>query len=161
MVQNISGIMGDGTIYYIKDTVHQYTELGVYDVSLRVWTEKGCEAYLNMPEAVTVIGKGQIIYPNAFAPNVSDPSGGYYIPNDVSNEIFFPYHDGVIEFELFIYNRWGELIFETTDINQGWDGWCGSQRCTEGVYVWKVEATYSNGSFDVQVGDVTLLHKKQ
>ena len=89
-----------------------------------------------MPEAVTVIGKGQVIYPNAFAPNVSGPTGGWYNPNDKSNEIFFPYHDGVIEFELFIYNRWGELVFETTDINQGWDGWCGSQRCTGGDPFW-------------------------
>jgi PKD repeat protein len=153
--------MGDGTMYDVKDTVHQYTEIGIYDVSLRAWTDKGCEAFLEIPEAVEVIGKGTVIYPNAFAPSVSGPSGGYYNPQDVSNEIFFPYHDGVMEYQLYIYNRWGELVFETNDVNQGWDGYCGSERCTEGVYVWKVEVEYSNGKREVLVGDVTLLHKRE
>ncbi len=151
---------GDGTTYRTKDTLHQYTETGVYDVSLTVWTDKGCEASLYKPEAVTVIGKRLMMLPNAFAPSVSGPSGGWYNPNDVSNEIFFPVHDGVIEYYLMIYNRWGEMIFETHDVNQGWDGYCGSERCTEDVYIWKVEVKYSNGTQEVLVGDVTLLHKR-
>jgi PKD repeat protein len=151
---------GDGTRYYAKDTSHQYTELGVYDVSLTGWTEHGCEAFMNLPQAVTVIGKGILMFPNAFKPGSSGPTGGWYNPNDPSNEIFFPHHDGVIEYELIIYNRWGELVFETHDVNQGWDGYIGSQRCAEGVYVWRVKVKYANGEQDVLLGDVTLFHKQ-
>ena len=152
---------GDGTTYYAKDTVHQYTELGVYDVSLTAWSENGCEAYLNLPEAVTVIGKSLMKFPNAFAPSTSGPNGGWYNPNNPSNEIFFPVHDGVIDYNLVIYNRWGELVFETTDVNQGWDGYCGSYRCMQAVYVWQVKVEYSNGKLEVLVGDITLLHKRE
>ena len=115
---------------------------------------------MNMPEAVTVIGKGIMMFPNAFKPSASGPTGGRYNPNDPSNEIFFPYHDGVIEYELIIYNRWGELVFETDDVNQGWDGYLGSTRCAEGVYVWRVKVRYANGEQDVLLGDVTLFHKQ-
>jgi PKD repeat protein len=151
---------GDGTVYHAKDTSHQYTELGVYDITLTGWTEHGCEAFLNLPEAVTVIGKGIVMFPNAFKPSASGPTGGWYNPNDPSNEIFFPYHDGVIDYELIIYNRWGELVFETNDVNQGWDGYCGSRRCAEAVYVWRVKVRYSNGQQQVLHGDVTLFHKE-
>ena len=108
---------------------------------------------------VEVIGRGEVLYPNVFAPSTSGPSGGWYNPNDPSNEIFFPVHSGVVEYELLIYNRWGELVFETTNVNQGWDGYCGSQRCMEAVYVWKVTVEYINGRKEVLVGDVTLLRK--
>jgi gliding motility-associated-like protein len=102
-----------------------------------------------------------MMFPNVFAPSVSGPTGGWYNPNDVSNEIFFPVHDGVMEYNLIIYNRWGELVFETDNVNQGWDGYCGSIRCTEGVYVWQVKVRYSNNTQEVLVGDVTLLHKRE
>jgi gliding motility-associated-like protein len=152
---------GDGMTYYAKDTSHQYTELGVYDISLTAWTEHGCEAFMNLPEAVTVIGNGIVMFPNAFKPNASGPNGGWYNPNDPSNEIFFPVHDGVIEYELIIYNRWGELVFETNDVNQGWDGYIGSKRAAEAVYVWQVKVKYVNGEQDVLRGDVTLFHRPE
>ena len=83
-----------------------------------------------------------------------------YNPNNPSNDIFFPIQEGAVEYELMIYNRWGELIFQTENINQGWDGYCGSVRCVEGVFVWKVKVTYTNGKQEVMVGDITLLHKR-
>jgi PKD repeat protein len=150
---------GDGTNYTTKDTTHQYTELGVYDISLTTWTEHGCEASLYLPQAVTVEGAGIMEYPTVFAPSSSGPSDGSYNPNDPSNEIFFPVYDGVIEYELVIYNRWGEVVFRSEDVNKGWDGYCGSIRCVEAVYVWQVRVTYTNGTKEVLVGDITLLYR--
>ena len=49
----------------------------------------------------------------------------FYLEDDeviIDNQKFRPVSDGVIEYELLIYNRWGELIFKTKDLDEGWDG---------------------------------------
>jgi len=151
---------GDGTTYNVKDTSHQYTAPGIYDVSLTAWSIHGCEAYLNIPEAVTVIGEGKLMYPNAFRPSLSGPTDGYYNASEHLNMIFYPVHEGVIEYKLEIYNRWGERLFHTTEINKGWDGYYNGVLCAQGVYVWQAWVVYGNGKSENQAGDVTLLHKK-
>ena len=68
-----------------------------------------------------------LFYPNAFTPN-----------DDNLNDYFRPTPDcpKLLEFKLQVYNRWGELIFETTDINEPWDGSYQNNRCQDGVYFW-------------------------
>ncbi|KPK83440.1 MAG: hypothetical protein AMS27_12845 [Bacteroides sp. SM23_62_1] len=149
---------GDGTSSTEEEIEHFYTELGVYDVSLTVWTEHNCVNSKTLPEAVTVIGKGEVRFPNVFAPNLTGSTGGDYDPTDKSNQVFFPVHDGVMEYKLQIFSRWGELIFETTNVNVGWDGYYKGHLCDQGVYIWKVSGKYSNGRYFEEVGDVTLLH---
>jgi gliding motility-associated-like protein len=149
---------GDGTESTEKEPIHLYTELGVYDVTLQVWTEYECTASLTIPEAVTVIGKGIIKFPNAFAPNLDGPVEGWYDVTDKTNQVFFPMHDGVTEYELLIYSRWGELIFESHDVNYGWNGYNKGELCAQGVYVWQVRGHYSTGKTFKLSGDVTLLH---
>ncbi len=80
----------------------------------------------------------KINIPNAFSPN-----------NDGINDIFFA--QGVfiqnltgkasIDYQLRIYDRWGMLLFETNDINKGWDGTYGGKPCELGVYVYDLRAT--------------------
>ncbi len=152
---------GDGTTYEAKDTIHQYTQVGIYDVSLTAWTKHGCEAYMIIPEAVTVIGEGSIMYPNVFRPSTSGPTYGAYNASQHLNEIFYPVYEGVVEYELTIYNRWGERLFETSDISQGWDGYYDGNLCPQGVYVWKATVTYGNGKAEILSGDVTLLRKNE
>jgi len=150
---------GDGTNYYAYDTTHQYTLPGVYDVSLYAWSVHGCEADKIIPEAVTVIGEGSIKFPNVFKPNPSGPVGGDYNAADNLNQVFFPVQKGVVEYELVIYNRWGQRLFITHDINTGWDGYYNGELCVQGVYIWKCTVTYGNGTSEMIAGDVTLLHK--
>jgi len=150
---------GDGTTYYAQDTAHQYTQAGVYDVALTAWTAHGCEAYMIIPEAVTVIGEGSVQFPNVFKPNPTGPIDGAYNPSDHLNQVFYPVHEGVVEYELAIYNRWGTRLFFTRDINKGWDGYYRDSLCPQGVYVWKCTVTYGNGTSEIMAGDVTLLHK--
>lgn len=68
-----------------------------------------------------------LFYPNSFTPN-----------DDNLNDFFRPTPDcpKLFEFKLQVYNRWGELIFETTDINESWDGTYQNKRCQDGVYFW-------------------------
>jgi PKD repeat protein len=150
---------GDGTTYTVEDPVHRYSELGVYDVSLQVWTEHECTVSMIIPDAVRVIGKGLLIYPNAFAPNLDGPVDGWYDVTDKSNQVFFPMHEGVIEYELLIYSRWGELVFESHDVNYGWNGYNkNGELCAQSVYVWQVSGKYTTGRTFKLTGDVTLLH---
>lgn len=95
--------------------------------------------------------------PTAFTPNENGPSGGMYDINSLTNDIFFPYSAGVKDYTLSIFNRWGELIFETKDFKQGWDGYYRGKLCPQAMYVWKIDLIWDNGKKFNKVGDVTLL----
>ena len=149
---------GDGNYSSEKEPSHLYTALGVYDISLSVWTEHGCTDNLYIDRAVTVNGEGLIIFPNAFRPSTFGPSGGYYdLADPASNTIFHPYWEGVSKYRLRIYNRWGEFLFESNDVMQGWDGYYNGKLSKQDVYVWKVWVSFTNGSKLVDAGDVTLM----
>jgi hypothetical protein len=66
--------------------------------------------------------------PNAFTPNDADP-----------NNIYKPYLEGFKSLRMFIYNRWGQKMFETTDLNGGWDGFYLGDPAVEGVYICLLE----------------------
>ena len=99
----------------------------------------------------------EIKVPTAFTPNENGPNGGNYVPSSLDNDIFFPYTSGVKNYHFSVFNRWGELIFETFDFKQGWDGYYRGKICQQGVYVWKIELDWENGKKFSKVGDVTLL----
>jgi gliding motility-associated-like protein len=84
--------------------------------------------------------------PNAFTPG-----------NGVNNE-FKILKRGIATLNYFrIFNRWGELIFETNNIDQGWNGDYKGAPQPFGVYVWMVEAVASDGTIFTKQGNVTLL----
>jgi gliding motility-associated-like protein len=161
---------GDGTPKSSeKDPVHIYDELGEYRVSLMAFAEyehkdddgnlliHECIDYDSRFPAVWVEGEGKILFPNAFMPSKLGPNGGYYDEVDYKNEVFHPVADGVIEYRLMIFNRWGEQIFESNDIKIGWDGYYKGKLANQDVYVWRAVGKFSNGElFDVR-GNVTLL----
>jgi PKD repeat protein len=150
---------GDGSTSSEVSPRYLYSALGTYDISLDVWTEHGCTDRLVIPAAVTVLGRGLIMFPNAFKPILTGPSGGFYTMGEPErNDIFHPYWEGVEEYHLLIYNRWGELVFESNDVNIGWDGYLDGQLASQDVYAWKSWGIFSNGKPFNMVGDVTLLH---
>jgi PKD repeat protein len=69
---------GDGITSVDINPMHLYSAVGIYDISLDVWTEHGCTDRLIKPDAVTVLGKGLIVFPNAFMPDMTGPNDGYY-----------------------------------------------------------------------------------
>jgi PKD repeat protein len=150
---------GDGNTSTEESPRYLYSELGTYDISLDVWTENGCTDRLVKPAAVTVLGRGLIMFPNAFKPILTGPSGGYYTMGEPEkNDIFHPYWEGVEEYHLLIYSRWGELVFSSDDVNIGWDGYLDGQLASQDVYAWKCSGIFSNGKPFNLIGDVTLLH---
>lgn len=150
---------GDGRLSDNYEPVHKYSKYGNYDVRLIVWSEFGCPDSLLIRNAFSGLGS-KIDFPNAFIPNPDGPSGGYYsTKSDEGAQIFHPSTTGVSEYQLRIFSKNGILIFESSDINVGWDGYHKGQLCEPGVYIWKVRGTFKNGEPFVKMGDVTLLKK--
>ena len=140
-----------------KNPTYTYKKLGNYDVRLRVTSENGCTDDTLVKAGVKVVGEGVLKFPNAFIPNSYGANGGVYEMPDYKNEVFHPISEGVVTYKLLIYNRWGEKLFESNDVNIGWDGYYKGKLCEQGVYVYRAMGRFTNGkTFDVR-GDVTLL----
>lgn len=144
---------GDGSSSTMFSPSHTYNSVGNFEIILIATSQYGCSDTAE----VKITTDADVVFPNAFTPNSDGPSGGYYIPGNLDNDIFFPYTSGVIEYKFQIFNRWGELIFETEDIKQGWDGYYRDKICQVGVYVWKAYVKLNNGKEFNKTGDVTLL----
>jgi hypothetical protein len=100
-----------------------------------------------------------IKFPNVFKWNESGPTGGYWAQNVVNDNTFHPFFVNVIEYNLQIFNRWGVLLYESSDLFKGWDGYfSNSKLALQGVYVWKVVGRYADGTYFNKIGDVTFLH---
>ena len=124
---------GDGTAMNTEaEPEHQYPEYGNSNFRIRLIakSDNGCrdssEQILNIKE--------RILY---FVPNAFTPDGSSY--NDQFYPVFVSGLD-VFDYSLYIYNRWGEVVFETHDAEFGWDGTYGNKGLVDdGVYIWKME----------------------
>lgn len=87
-------------------------------------------------------------------PNAFNPESGVEV-NRTFN-LYSSHRDRLSEYRLMIYNRWGQLVFESEDITEGWDGTYKSQPCESGVYTWVLYGL-SEGEKLTQKGSVTLL----
>lgn len=148
---------GDGTTSNDFQPSHYYTEEGFYTISLTAFNEFGCPNTFEIVDAVYAGLEGDLVFPNAFTPNDLGPSDGRYEADQLNNDIFFPIQKGVQDYKLQIFNRWGELLFQSEDINIGWDGYYRGELCKQDVYIWKVRARFSDGEEIEKAGDLTLL----
>ena len=86
-----------------------------------------------------------------WVPNIFSPNG------DGSNDVVFVRGVGVESFNFVIYDRWGEKVFETSDLNNGWDGTFRGKKMNNAVFVYYLEATFNNGQEVTKKGDITLI----
>jgi PKD repeat protein len=149
---------GDGRGSELFEPTHLYDRYGNYDVTLVALSEFGCSDSLTLYNAFTE-SSYSIEFPNAFIPNQSGESGGYYTnsPSE-ADKVFYPVYNGVASYQMRIYNRQGMLLFESNDLSIGWDGYYRSHICDPGVYIWKVRGTFINGEPFTRMGDVTLIN---
>ena len=147
---------GDGNLSTEESPVHYYAEKGEYSVTLIVKTDNGCADTLRRQSAVLAIEGGNVVVPNAFTPSTLGPGGGEGGTGSF-NDMFLPRTQGVVDFRMLIYNKWGQLIFESTNVDWGWDGYYNGRMAPQDVYVYKLELTYINGQRQEKVGDVTLI----
>jgi gliding motility-associated-like protein len=126
-----------------------YVDTGLYVVQQIVYNNYGCSdtAYSDVE-----ISPEYVLYaPNAFTP----------LNHDGINDVFMPSGVGIDpnNFEMMIFDRWGNLIFKTTDLAKGWDGKAngGSNVALTDVYVWKIETKDFRGDKHSYVGHVTIV----
>lgn len=151
---------GDNNNSKLTEPIHYYEAPGNYTVKLVVWTANLCYDSVVVKNAFTPANQ-EILFPNAFTPNMNGPVGGHYTPNDPKNEVFYPVISGdLLEYNLRIFNRLGYQVFESNDPSIGWDGYYENQLSSQGVYIWKVRGRFANGKTFLKSGDVTLIWLK-
>lgn len=140
-----------GGSFLPSPTFHYPDEAGEYDVELVVRTLENCIDTTR--HTVRIDEDFSFWAPNAFTPN-----------NDLRNDVWKPVGIGwnITRYSLYIFSRHGELIFDSNDPNESWDGLRrdNGKPCQTGVYVWKVIVEDISTSFDnekVFTGHVTLL----
>jgi gliding motility-associated-like protein len=139
---------GGSGVSFVENPTHTFPDSGLYEVKLVAFHENGCtdtsSALLDIKPLVS------LDMPNAFTPN-----------NDGLNDDFkgFGYLDGVTNFKMSIFNRWGDMIFETDDSSQGWNGQKNNEGVLspQGVYVYTIEYNTPRGEKKELKGHVTLI----
>lgn len=124
---------------YGKDT-------STYYVTLVTTSDHGCRSSITKP---LIVGPDIIVFiPDVFTPDGAGP---------LRNNTFRISAENYLSMNMRIYNRWGEKLYETDDINKGWDGTANNQNCQQDVYVYHVEVLSFEGKLYKFDGTVTLL----
>ncbi|GIV27350.1 MAG: hypothetical protein KatS3mg027_1164 [Bacteroidia bacterium] len=127
---------------------HEYTYSGTYTVTLIATNQYGCADYI--AKVITIDPEFHLYIPNVFTP---DGNG--------LNDVFQPKGIGIDEndYKMLIFDRWGELIFESNNFQKGWDGSVkgSSGKATQDVYVYKIYVRDLKGNKHEFVGHVTCL----
>lgn len=84
--------------------------------------------------------------PQAFSPN-----------GDGQNDVLFVKGFGIVQMKFTVYNRYGQMVFETTDQQIGWDGMFNNKEENPGVFVWVLEYTFITGTGGLISGNTTLI----
>jgi len=125
-----------------------YADPGVYTITLYAIYGPGCLDSMSI--GITVNDIDAIYVPNAFTPN-----------GDNINDVFFVYGNGLIEFKFDIFDRWGQVIFESTDFKKGWDGTIKGKKAEDGVYTYRISYRKNSSPNDQHTKTGTLLLLKE
>ena len=126
-----------------EDTaIFTFTQTGVYPLTYSVVTAEGCSDFRR--DSIYVFDDLAVYVPTAFTPN-----------EDGVNEVFIPVTTGFdpIQYNFTLFNRWGQMIFESNKPGEGWDGMGG----TQDVYIWKLTGRSLMGTDHSFSGYTTLI----
>ena len=116
------------------------------DYCYRVIAYRSGDSLQSVSNEVCIPIAFRLFVPNAFSPN-----------EDGINDLFMPVGIFIKDYNMQIYNRWGEKIFESNDIHQGWDGKYKNDYCPAGVYVYQIVVRTAEGKNKKVTGSVHLL----
>ncbi len=124
-----------------QTTITSPEETTTYTVTL---DSNGCSV---SDDVIVIVDFTNII----FVPNIFSPNG------DGSNDIVFVEGKTIETLNFFIYDRWGEKVFETTNKEKGWDGTFKGKAMNKAVFVYYVDVTFKDGTKAIKKGDITLM----
>lgn len=121
----------NGQYYYTENLEITWSDTGTYTINL-IRYNNNCPSS-PVSYVVTIKRCENLIY---YVPNAFTPDGDDY--NQKFSPIFTSGFD-VYNYHFMIYNRWGEVLFESFDSKKGWDGNYGGIKCQDGTYTWRIE----------------------
>ncbi len=135
---------GDGNSSTKRNTFHNYTDTGTFWVTQSVMNDYGCTDTIT--GTVIITSYYTFYIPNSFSPG-----------NDGINDYFQPYGTGITDYEMTIFDRWGEKLFTTTDINLPWDGFVNGTIAAQGTYIYNIRIKDNNKEAHEYFGKLTLV----
>jgi gliding motility-associated-like protein len=127
--------------------VYSYNDGGNFVVTLVAINDFGCT---DTAYQMVLIKNPLLFYvPNTFTPD-NDSHNNEFIPIMTSG--YDPW-----DYELIIFNRWGEIIFVSRHPKKGWDGTYGGKECQDGTYIWQINVRNADGQMELHRGHVNLL----
>jgi PKD repeat protein len=152
---------GDGSIIHKKNAEYSYQSAGNYTIVLKTWSDENCLDSIKIADIEVVNVSDKIVFPNAFCPNPDGPSIGKYFERELYVDIFHPLLKGKLsEYKLVIYSKSGALVFESTDVKIGWDGYYENKMMPEGVYPFIASGKFEGGSRFIKKGNLTIIYRK-
>lgn len=135
---------GDGRTSTDKDPYHEFYKSGTYKVCMTVENEAGCKDQV-CKNIISIVQ------------NIADVPTGFTPNGDGKNDILYVrgYNIETVKFKIF--NRFGNLVFETQDQNVGWDGSYNNTDQEIEVYAYTLEVTFRDGEHLTKKGNVTLV----
>ena len=121
-------------VRYEEDTEYTFTESGTIVVTLKAKVSQDSEELPTNPIRVTV-SESKLSFPNAFSPNGDDKN-----PTFKAKE-----YQSIVEFHAYIFNRWGQKLYEWTDPAGEWDGTYNGKVVKDGTYFLLVKAKGADG----------------
>lgn len=140
---NFSG--GSAPTQTTESVLQPFTVPGNYTVSLVAFGSGGCNDTLDY--AFTIDGASEVTLVNIFTPN-----------NDGVNDVFVPITKGLYEMKVWVYDRWGVLMYNWNGVKGGWDGYTTSGiQCPAGVYSYILEGKGFDGKEHKVKSQLTLM----
>jgi gliding motility-associated-like protein len=136
---------GDSLVTTSRDPVeHQYNSSGTFNACLIAYNQVGCSD--DTCQRVSTIVFPVVDVPNAFTPNSRDV-----------NSIVFVRGFGIVKMRFIIWNRWGQKVFETGNMKEGWDGKVKGVVQPMDVYAYTLDVEFFDGKKASKKGDITLI----
>ena len=157
--------MGDGESITGHEVTHKYFKSADYTVHLTIENQYGCAATISKTQYLdgyyNNYKSDTLMFPNAFAPFLDGSNGGDYLQGigEGTNRVFHPTYADIDEFTMQIFNKNGFQLFETEDVDVGWDGYYDNKLCPQDGYIYMAWGHFSNGMSFNQIGQFILIHK--
>lgn len=121
-----------------------YPEPGNYTATLLLYNEGDCLSTYSSD--ICILPPTPLFIPDIFSPN-----------DDGLNDVLFVRGQGLLEMSFKVYDRWGEMVFESADIDRGWDGQFRGEAMPSGSYIWLLRARLNDGLIIEERGNVRLI----
>jgi gliding motility-associated-like protein len=127
-----------------SNVTHGYAEAGTYTITLEIMSADGCMD--TTTQQICTLPEEPVFIPDIFSPN-----------DDGKNDTLYVRGKFITRLEFRVYNRWGEVVFETNSVTQGWDGNVRGIPAQSGSYYYTITATVGSATRVEEVGEIVLI----